>query len=185
MRIHRFVALAALILVCGVRTGTAQEQRKVGITMGYPSAFGIHWQVNEKVAVRPQFTITGSSSESASGSFSGDTESSAIGVSVGVLFYLGSYDHVRTYFTPQFSYGHGSSESTTSSVTKSTSESTSDAYGATGSFGAQYNPTDRFSVYGEFGFGFAHTSTETGNSLTKVKSDTWGTRSAVGVIFFF
>jgi len=185
MRIQRFVGVAALILVCGARTAEAQETRTVGITMGYPSSFGIHWQVNDKVAIRPELTLSGSSSNSSSNSFTGESENTAIGTGVSVLFYMGSYDHLRTYVAPRFNYGHASSENTTSSVTTFNSESTSEAISGAGSFGAQYNPTDRFSVFGEFGFSYAHTTTETSTSTQKVTGNAWGTRTAVGVIFFF
>ena len=185
MRIGRLLTFALALVLPGAGSAAAQDSHKVGITMGYPSAFGLHWRISDTVAVRPELTLSGSSSAATSNSFTGDSDTTNIGVSVGVVFYMGSYDHVRTYFSPRFTYAHATSENTTSSVTTSTVKSTADAVGGSGSFGAQYNPTDRFSVFGEFGFSVAHTTTEAGFSPTKVTGNSWGTRTAVGVIFYF
>ena len=55
MRLYT-TAAAALLTVALVSPAAAQE-KPVGITFGYPGSVGVFWQVRERVALRPEFTI--------------------------------------------------------------------------------------------------------------------------------
>lgn len=184
MRNGQSLVLAALIGVFGASTAHAQE-RKVGVTMGYPASVGILWHVTPTIAIRPEFAFAHSSSENNSSSLHSESSATNVGTGVSVLFYLKKYDSLRTYFSPRLTYAHTSGESELSSITNSTSETTGDSTSLTGSFGAQYSLGDRFAVFGEVGFGYSHTSTESSTSTIKLTGDGWGTRTGVGVIFYF
>jgi hypothetical protein len=195
-------------------TVRAQDDPKVGLTMGYPSAVGVLWQVNNLVALRPEFTWTRTSSDSptttdplgnpVAGS-SSDTWTTGVGFSA--LFYLHRYDNLRTYVSPRFTYSRtsGSADITGSSVSSS---SDGWVYSTSGSFGAQYGLGRHFAVFGEIGMNYASTTTRTSvvESRTVVvsvgpagpatstttftvrtdqHSNQFSTRSGAGIVFYF
>jgi hypothetical protein len=143
------------------------------------------WKLSDKVAIRPEITFTGGSAESSPGSFELESDNWSLGMSVSGLFYLKKYDRLQTYVTPRFSYQHVSTTSqTTAPVTTPETTTTGNSYGFTGSFGGEYALGDKFAVFGEFGFGLSHLTTKSSLSTGKATSSAWGTRSAVGVVFF-
>jgi len=185
MQIRRFLFLAAGLLFLARGTASAQDAGKVGVTMGYPSSFGIVWHVSDKVAIRPELTLGGASSESTSGSFASTNDNWNVGTGVSVLFYLKTYDQLKTYFSPRLTYGRSSSETTGSGVTTTTVETTTTNTGVAGMFGAQYRLGDKFSVFGEVGLGYNHAkSTGSGQAQTST-ANSWSTRTGVGVVFYF
>jgi hypothetical protein len=185
MRIVRILSLAALAAVFAVSSADAQDQKKIGITMAYPANVGVLLRVGDKVAVRPELSFTGGTSETSSTSFETESDSWTLNTGVSVLFYLKKYDDLRTYFTPRFTYAHGSSTSNaTGSVVNPSVTSTLDGIGFAGSFGAEYSLGSRFAAFGEVGFGFAHATTKSSILPTELSSNNWGSRAGVGVIFF-
>lgn len=181
--------VVALIGVCA-SGAAAQDESKVGVTMGYPASFGIIWHASDRIAIRPELTLTGSSSETrSSGDFPVELTGDgwAIGTGVSALIYLHKYDRLRTYVSPRFTYSHTSTTTKTTAAIIGLGESTAtgNAYGGAGSFGAEYRFADKFAVFGEVGFGVTHTSGT--NSLSPIRPTTtsWGTRSGVGVTFYF
>lgn len=184
MRNRQSLVLATLIGLAVASTAHAQE-RKVGVTMGYPASVGILWHVTPTIAVRPEFAFAHSSSETDSNSSHAESSTTNVGTGVSVLFYLKKYESLRTYFVPRFSWAHTSGESDLSSFTNSTSETTGDSTSLTGSFGAQYSLGDRFAAFGEVGFGYSHNTTESSTSTLKLTGNAWATRTGVGVIFYF
>ena len=175
------VVLGWVLGVCA--TANAQEAGQVGITMGYPASIGVMWHVSDSVAVRPEIAFSTSSS---SNDFGADTTTVSGGASG--LFYVAKWDHVRAYVSPRFSYGHSTSDSTgTIGIT-----SKSSTYNVVGSFGAQYTPHKRFAVFGETGFGYNRSKASTTTVVVPVvlppTTSTltgFGTRTGVGVIFYF
>lgn len=185
MRIRRLLILAAGLFFAVSGTAGAQDGAKAGVTIGYPASIGLIWHATEKVAIRPAFSFSHNSSDSPNGSV--ESDGLAFGLDLGVLFYLKKYDNVRTYVSPRFSYTHTTTTSTSSSPTSVLPEieTTSNSTGAAGVFGAQYSPSNRFSVYGEVGLAYTHRHTESGpSSLGTFKSNTFGTTAGVGVIFY-
>jgi hypothetical protein len=211
-RLATFVAAATLLL--SPLTVRAQDDPKVGLTMGYPSAVGVLWQVNNLVALRPEFTWTRTSSDSptttdplgnpVAGS-SSDTWTTGVGFSA--LFYLHRYDNLRTYVSPRFTYSRTSG---LTDITGSSVSSSSDGwvYSTSGSFGAQYGLGRHFAVFGEIGMNYASTTTRTSvvESRTVVvsvgpagpaistttftvrtdqHSNQFSTRSGAGIVFYF
>jgi hypothetical protein len=185
---------------------SAQDQPKIGLTMGYPSAIGVLWQVADRVALRPELTATKSSSESASAdsivgsSGSTPTNNWQLGVGVSALFYVSRSDALRTYVTPRFAYAK-TSTSTNLASTSTSSALDGRSYTTAGSFGGQYALGRHFGVFGELGVSYTSATTETSTIQTittapgivppvlTVRTEnhthTFGTRSGVGVILFF
>lgn len=193
MRMYREVAGVLAFLLLGVTGATAQDKGKTGITMGYPASIGIIWHASDKVAIRPEFSISGSNTKSEPAqSFSSTSDGWAYGLGASALLYLHTYDHLRTYFSPRFTYSHGmttgesSGLSGTTTITTVSTKTTTTSSGAVGSFGAQYALGDKFAVFGEVGFGFSHSSTTASSSALsqKLTGNSWGTRTGVGVIFY-
>lgn len=183
MSIRRSALFALATLLIGAGTASAQD-KKVGLTMGYPSSFGVVWHVSDKVALRPELSIAGASNGTNGSGFSSDSDSTAIGTGISALFYLNTTDKLRTYISPRFTYAHSTTEQDLSSITNSTAKGTTNTTGGQGSFGAQYYVSNRFAVFGELGFGFTHNESKSSLTPTTSSGSAWGTRSAVGIIFY-
>ena len=190
MRIARILSLAAFTGLGAVSMAGAQDQGKVGITMGYPASIGVLWRVSDKVAIRPELSLSGGSAETSGSSFESESDNWNISTGASVLFYLHKYDQLRTYFSPRFTYSRLSTTNEASGVTNSTTTTTGNSFGGAGLFGAEYSLGNKFAVFGEVGFGLNHTTTEGSSSflpntsLAKQTGNTWGSRAGIGVIFF-
>lgn len=175
MRLCRSTACLALVLAaCG--TASAQDHGPVGITMAFPTSIGAIFHATDKVAIRPEFTFTQSSTDSSPV----EATTWSVGTGVSALFYLSSRDRVQTYVAPRFSYAHAD----TSIAGGIVSDNTSDSTGFSGSFGAEYSPSARFSVYGEAGIAYTQLTSKSQVSGIETKNHTWGTRGGVGIIFY-
>jgi hypothetical protein len=186
MRMRRFLSVlskTAGFLLVGCIAAGAQETGKAGVAIGYPGGIGILWHATDKVAIRPDFTFTHTSTDGVAGG-----DGWGIGTDLSVLFYVKKYDNVRTYVSPRFTYARTTTTIQTPSSTQGTFpdvKSTSRSTGGAGVFGAQYSPSARFSVFGELGIGFSRRRTESSlGSLTTIKGNSWGTTAGVGVIFY-
>lgn len=187
MRIRRSLGLCLTLVLSLSALAAAQDTRTVGVTIAYPAAVGILWHASDTVAIRPDVSFSGSSSDATIGTTSFSSSAWNVGVGVSALFYLRKYDHLRTYFSPRYTYSRTSSTSTPANPTQGTlpdTTQTSTANGFAGSFGAQYGLSDRFSLFGELGFGFAH-STAKSDTGTQGSGNAWGLRSGVGVVLYF
>jgi hypothetical protein len=187
MRIRRSLCLCFILLTALSTLARAQDTRKVGITMAAPQSFGVLWHAGKKVAIRPELSFGGSSASTLSSSLDIDGSGWNIGTGVSAIFYVGTYDHLRTYISPRFTYGHASSTSSSSSlatVTTSELKTTTNAVGGAGSFGAQYALGDRFGIFGEVGFGVTHSDSKSSLAPTTGSGTVWGTRGSVGVVFY-
>lgn len=60
-----------------------------------------------------------------------------------------------------------------------------DGYSGSGSFGAQYTPSRRFGIFAEVGTSYSHNKAKTGTTGLELTSNSVGTRTAVGAIFYF
>jgi hypothetical protein len=148
--------------------------------MGYPSAIGIHIPVSRVVTIRPEISFSGTSLEDVTV----ETSSWIVGLNVSALFYVHHDDRLRTYIAPRLEYGHAWIDASSSSIALPLLNSDRTTWGGSGLFGAHYSLSDRFGIFGEIGFGFS-TSTLPGTILTATPtSKSWGTRTAVGIVFF-
>lgn len=204
----RLMIGVSMVLSVGANA-LAQDAGQIGITMGYPSAVGIIWQVTDRVAVRPSIAFSTGSTDSGTlipdlallgGAIQSDEISSTI-VTAGVsgLFYFGQWDKLRAYVSPGYAYGRAFSNigSTFLNDDKHTT------YQVTGSFGAHYQFHHRFAVFGETGIGYNHSRTTFSTTLfvpvipvgvnvpapvirtAETNSHNWSTRTGAGVIFYF
>ena len=172
----RSLCSAAALVVCASSV-YAQGPSAIGITMGYPASVGVIWNTSDAIAIRPELSLGG---QSVSPSGAVKTTSHSITIGADALFYMHTYDHLRTYVAPHLDYSHASNTISSDSGTTATNHS----IGAAGSFGAQYSLSDRFGVFGEVGLGFTHSSLSGSAFGAGGTANAWGTRAGVGVIFY-
>jgi hypothetical protein len=187
----RSLLMLMLLFVCGVLTATvasAQDKGRAGLAMGFPGSVAIVWHPTEAIGIRPEISISRSSTEFTStiGTITTTTRTTAVTLSTGVsaMFYSAAKDNLRVYFSPRAIYTRlnntipaiGTSPATTTTLS---------GYAAGGSVGAQYALGHRFSAYGEVGFSYAHQSQNSTLSGSTSKANSVSTRSAAGVILYF
>ena len=210
MSAMKTIGMLLVPMLCIASAARAQDAPKVGLTMGYPTSVGVLWQVADRVAVRPELSLSHVSGDTSGVDLTNtptplaSDNTTSVGTGVSALFYIGPREALRTYVSPRFSY---SRSSTSASSGTSTSDTAISSYQVTGSFGAQYTLGRRFGLFGEIGVGYTRTNTAidsivtittgtivngviTQNTRTQAlssgsHSNTVATRSGVGVIFFF
>lgn len=190
--------VAAIVCVVGaVGAAEAQQDRRVGVVIEYPASFGMLWHVTDRVALRPDVTLSWTTTETTSTlnviggptttTTTSDTSTRALGLSG--LFYLGPPQDLRFYVVPRVAYIWTSSESETSPPLLQLGPYESDGTGvqASGAFGAQYAVHERFRVFGELGVGYTRQESETGYAVsrTTLEQRGFGLRSGVGVVVMF
>jgi hypothetical protein len=197
------VIVAALAL--GASSASAQGRGQIGLVMGYPTAIGVAWHPTSRIGVKADVNFSTSSSEVETGLLLGspETETSSLGLAIAGLLYIGRSDNVSTYFSPRFAYASSSTEFegpdfsilapvifdvTSIGLSIPTldfrTESSSYSFGA--SYGAQYSPVRRFSIFGEVGLNFtSHQHESSPFSGSDSEGSAFGVRSAVGVILYF
>jgi hypothetical protein len=171
--------------------------------MGYPAAIGVLWHASDRLGIRAEATFQTSSSEVESGPSRSDREVENTSFAVGVagLFYLGRSDNVSTYFSPRLAYTRSTSEIEGPEVFVVPQlfpvpiglapiplelRTESSGYSVGGSFGAQYSPNRRFSIFGELGLNYATLNSESSSfTASETEGSTFGVRSAVGVVLYF
>ena len=156
----RCIGLAGLIgagILLGSSTAGAQERGQFGLVMGYPTAAGVAWHANDRVAIKAEATFAVTSSELDAGPFipERDLNSSSFGIAISGLLYAGRTDNVSLYFSPRFGYGVTTSEIEGGGTAGLNLRNEATTYSFAGSFGAQYSPNRRFSVFGELGLNYA------------------------------
>ena len=185
-------------------SASAQNAPKVGLSMGYPASVSVVWHVTDGVALRPEISVSKSTSEFVGSSItfsSGgipvttttttttDTWQTSAGLSA--LFYLSKHDALRTYLSPRWAYTRVSSSPSSSNSAASAVVGTSGhANFVSGSFGAQYAIGNRFSAFGEVGLAFTRNVSQplTNSSLLTIGGSTstnLSTRSGAGIILYF
>lgn len=186
----RVLCTAAVLLFVSL-PAAAQESGQVGVAMGYPGSIGIIWQASDRMAIRPDFNFTKTTSEN-TGVFSESKVGGwTLGFGLSALIYTGKTDKLRTYFSPRFAYARTQTNSDAGTPTSS-SGTTANSYTFAGSFGAQYSLSRRFSVYGEAGLAYSRsdstfksTASLSGVATGTTTSHGFGTRAAVGVVVYF
>ena len=54
---HLYTTVVAALLTCAIASPVAAQDKPFGITFGYPVSLGALWQVGERMALRPEFTL--------------------------------------------------------------------------------------------------------------------------------
>jgi hypothetical protein len=179
--------LGFAVCLCFVLAASAwaQDDRKVGLTIGYPSAAGVLWQVADRVAIRTDTFFSSSWTDTDSsragdeflrfGGASTSTSGHTFGVGVSVLVTVAKWERLRAYLAPRAAYGRSSNESEISFSTSlpgiptviqpATFETkvTTQTYGA--SFGTQYGLGERFAAFGEVGVAYSSSRPSSGGAL--------------------
>ena len=175
----------------------AQERGQVGLVIGYPTAIGVAWHPADRFGIKGEANFAISSTEVETGPFSSDRESSthSFGFGIAGLFYVGRTDNVSTYFSPRFAYTTTTSEVEgpeviifPEGIPRQSADLRSELsiYSFAGSFGAQYSPTRRFSIFGELGLNYTSHNTKSSAFLSlETEGSVFGVRSAAGVILYF
>lgn len=197
--------IAALMLVTGASRPAVAQEAKFGVTMGYPTAVGVLWQVHDRVAVRPEFSWTHESFDDG-GTFSGTAiDASGVNVAVSALVTVHQWGAVRSYVAPRFAATRTSFETTftlsafppgfplgglTPQTVTQTTTNTNTTYEGGGSIGVQASPAPHLGVFGEVGVMYGRTRSKEDASVLQTETSTTrgstaGIRSAVGVILFF
>ena len=212
MRIFPLTTIACL-LVAAAANASAQPARTFGVTMAYPASIGVLWQASQRLAIRPDLSVSWSSTESSSDSIGGglippisiETKSDGytLGVGVSALWTVARWDALRAYVAPRAGYTRLSATTTTRATTTvppggvipglptiPTLErtNTSSGYQVGGAFGAQHSLVERFAIFGEVGINYSSSESagdETVAFLPTIRGRNVGIRSGVGVIFFF
>lgn len=175
----RVILAATLLSVASL--ASAQEAGRVGLTMGYPAAFGVIWHVTDSLAVRPAVSFQTATSESTLSS----TDTTSIGVDLAGLWYLSRWDTVRTYVSPRWAYAHSSSNI-------SLLGDSFNSYGVIGAFGAECTLQRHFAVFAETGLAYSHSTTSSRIGVSPGQTSTvrntshgWANRTGAGVIVYF
>jgi hypothetical protein len=184
------------VMVLAGSNAIAQERGQFGLTMGYPATIGAVWHPTDRVGVKGEFNFAISSSVFEASPLLGEQEShtDSIGFGVAGQFYLSRNDDVGTYLSPRFAYAKITNEvegpdfniSVPVPLPSLDLRTESSSYSFAGSFGAQYSPNRRFSVFGELGLNYSSQEIETAAlSPLETEGSTFGVRSAVGIILYF
>lgn len=173
----RFVRASMLtLLVLAPSAAAAQEERPLGLSMGYPSSVALLWHTTDRIAIRPELTFSTVSSDTDTT----DLDGHAYTAGVSLLFYTMQRDALSTYVAPAYLFGRSSNESS------SGFETTGRVHQVNGSFGVQYRLGERVRVFGETGLSLSKTTNEIDDIFESESSVTrFGTRGAVGVVFYF
>jgi hypothetical protein len=177
--------LSCALWLCPADVASAQERGDIGISMGFPEAVGFMFHVTDRVAVRPELNLTRSTSESDTPIGLRESRTWAVGFGVSGLFYLPDLDKVRMYISPRYAYVHGESDVESTFLFDDESTFTSNSHAFSGSFGAQYAPHERFSIFGEVGLFYNTSKSESSLSPTIGEGHSLSTRTSAGVIFYF
>jgi hypothetical protein len=200
------VRASVVLMICvGVAfaspNASAQERGQFGVTTGYPAAVGVVWHATERIGIKADVNFSLVSSEIDARPFlpERETTTNSIGFGVSGLFYGGRSDNVSLYFSPRFAYATTTSEIEGDVIAFSVVlpiqipiptpsldlRTESSSYSVAGSFGAQYSPIRRFSVFGELGLNYTSQHSESPSVLSETDGSAFGVRSAIGIVLYF
>jgi hypothetical protein len=173
-------AVVGVLLLSSAGLASAQSTSRTGLTMGFPGAIGIVWQNSERLAFRPELSISKNSSTPVGG-LSSSANGWGGGVGISTMVYGKEVDRVRTYFSPRFAWARATQ-------TIGTATNSGNTYTVSGSFGADCAVTKRFALFGELGFAYGRSDVTISASpvvTTTSKTKNLGIRSAVGITWYF
>jgi hypothetical protein len=208
----RVIAVSCGLVLTTASAASAQDERRVGLVMGFPASVGVVWHVSDRLALRADGTYNWSSAtiEGVDDSLTtspspipvfeiaitqeSSTQSGSIGLSL--LFDLHRQEQFRIYLAPRVGWAVAHTESTvTIDVSRvqiipgvpprgNTIGESETAYSPTfgASIGASTRVGDRFGVFGEAGFSYNQTTTE---EILRATRRSFGIRAGVGAMLFF
>jgi hypothetical protein len=193
--------LTVFVMQLSVAPAAAQTDRQVGVVIGYPAQVGVLWQLNDRVAIRPEVAVSTTTNQSGlqvSFGFPGAmststtvTDATTLSTDIHLLFTVASWDAVKLYVTPGYGYTRSWNTATTTTQSGSapavvtTRDTTQDSHAAFASLGVQFRPHERFAVFGESGLRYSSTAFELVTATTRFKTHGYSTAGSLGVIFYF
>jgi len=160
-----YITLAAAVLTLGLASPLAAQDQPFGITVGYPVSVGALWQVRERVALRPEFTVGYSNEQDPEISLTARGWRFGVAGSAVLSIYRDKPRHL--YAVPYYEFRQRNitmsqlmnyapdpleplrGAQTTVEVNPRTNEHT-----IAGLIGVEFNMTDRSSVFAEAGPGY-------------------------------
>jgi hypothetical protein len=214
MRVLALCTCTALLTVAMARPAQAQTpDHPFGASVAFPGAIGVIWQPAKRLALRPDFRFTYSSTspEETPGIANTDNHAWTFGTGISALLYIRADAPFRVYVSPRYAYKHGTSEITTTipllsllpslpsfpislppgiaPAFTSSVDSRTNEHSVAGLVGGEYRVGERFGIFGELGLAYAHVSSKTSQQIldATLDSSSWnvGTTSAVGVNLYF
>lgn len=171
-------AVTSLLLVCAA-PAAAQDEGRVGLTMGFPAAIGFEFQVSRHIALRPEVTFSRYAYQPPEIEYTGW----GIGVGLSVPLYLHETDRFAAYVAPRLSFSRAVDFWPASDMPAA--DVTADSYQVAGSFGATCALGRRLSLYGDLGVAYTFLRGSVHSyyhSVWKIKS--WEPRVSVGAILY-
>jgi opacity protein-like surface antigen len=148
----------------------AQDTNRVALVVGL-HGLGVLVPISSTTAVR----LDGALSKTSTGDFHAWNES----VGMSALFYLRSWDALRSFVGPRVSYSYSSS----------TGGATAKTWTGQLFVGAEYALGRRFGVFGEAGLSYGRTTSTrvspTNEIFPTTPSTSWSTMNGVGLLFRF
>lgn len=188
LEIHARPLWIASILLMPIAFASSAAQSpdrpRIGLVLG--SSVGVIWHVSDRFALRPSVAASKWSSSTRSDGGSAHRSSSwSYTAALDNLIYVQRREPISTYISMGISYQTGRSR-----------PNLNDQYviGVPASFGAQFSPHRRLSVWGEAGLALTltrrtiHPTLIEGQSIGssgKASSNEVSTRSSVGMVFYF
>ena len=154
------------------------QKPKFGLT--FPN-IGVIWNINDRVAILPGFSISHGWSSFSSNSSNTDT---SLQLNAALRFYIQEWKGLEFYLSPKYSYGWGKSELRSDIITLN---GKNHSHRVSGSWGLQYPISNRLSIFGDIGIEYARNSISTAatiSSSTSSKSNLVGTVGTWGLILF-
>ena len=202
MPFNRSLAVTLALFAIGPSvTAFAQEAGNVGLSISYPSSIGLVWQATDRVAIRPEFYLNRTSSESLSTdtilgttrTTRAESDSWLAEFGASVLFVVHRDDNLSLYVAPCYLYATGDStseqENTPGVIFIDLNRGSTTMHTFSGSLGTQYRLGERFGVFGEVGLSHERTTFSQGGSELEgsfeARPRITALRSGVGVVFWF
>ena len=107
MLTHRLALIVVAVALLAPPRVYSQDAPRTGLVTGYPASIGLIVKASENVAVRSEFSYSGSNTDSEPpGS---DNQSNRFAIGGSVLFYLRKIDDLRLYVSPRLSFSRSHS----------------------------------------------------------------------------
>lgn len=189
------------VCLCVAASAWAQPARSVGVTMGYPTGVGVLWHVSDRIALRPDVSLTRSKAETTTTTVvapsifgPGETITTSTtqtdwttSAGLSVLVTIRDLDRLRLYAAPRVAWFRTETENDARANTLGAFNSENDGLQASGGLGAHYGFGDRAAAFGELGVYYTRQALSSGYSGggTEATLTGVGLRSVVGFVLYF
>jgi len=179
--LHRRLGFTLFVLLAVSAMPAFAQDKKLGLLLAYPTALGVQWTLNDRIALRGDGTVRWSSTAqdpstpqtigtlSLRSSYESDAVSGTIGVSA--LITLSNADRFKTYLSPRIAWTLSRTTTTISydlntiqlqlpepllrTLAPRTLETNQTTPTVSGVFGASVAVHDRLSLFAEAGAGYS------------------------------